>query len=72
MKKSRTKVWTVDDYIILKELYPKESNKLISILLHRTEVSIRKKAQKLGLKKTKERLQQSRLENLNSIKKVMK
>lgn len=66
------KKWSNCELEVIKELYPKESNKLISILLHRTDVSIRKKAQKLGLKKTKERLQQSRLENLNNSKKVMK
>lgn len=68
----KIKRWSDNELEIIKELYPIESNKLISILLHRTDVSIRKKAQKLGLKKTKERLQQSRIENLNSIKKVMK
>lgn len=37
------KKWDNNELDIIKELYPKESNKLISILLHRTEISIRKK-----------------------------
>lgn len=57
------KKWDNNELDIIKELYPKESNKLISILLHRTEISIRKKAQYLGLKKSEDRLRQSKIEN---------
>lgn len=61
--KNNIKKWSNCELEVIKELYPKESNKLISILLHRTEISIRKKAQYLGLKKTEDRLRQSKIEN---------
>lgn len=60
---NKFKKWNNDELEIIKELYPTESNKLIAILLHRSKVSVRKKAQYLGLKKTEDRLRQSKIEN---------
>lgn len=61
--KNNIKKWSNCELEVIKELYPTESNKLIAILLHRSKVSIRKKAQYLGLKKSEDRLRQSKIEN---------
>lgn len=56
--------WTTEEDNVVKELYSSESNKLIAIIVRRSEDSVRKRGKFLNVSKSNERLLQSRLENL--------
>lgn len=46
--------WNTKDENFLKQYYPTVDNKTLSVKLNRTEISLRHKAKQLGIKKTKE------------------
>ena len=52
MTRNRNNKWTVEDIEKLKELYPDNTNKHISAILHRSEQIIAVKASKLKIKKS--------------------
>jgi hypothetical protein len=71
MIKNRNKKWTVEDIEKLKELYPDNTNKHISAILHRSEQIIAGKASELGIKKShKHRSKMSVLQNIINLKTI--